>query len=173
MKARLTILFSLIAGALFAQNAQLESIIKDFERNKAMALSYAEAMPEADFSFKPTDDVRTFAEQFLHISQGLIGLSSNGTGADRLFGKENLEQNESYKSKSEVIRILTESYDYVIASVKEMDPATFDEVVQRGQFNVTRIGWVNKALEHATHHKGQAAVYLRLKGITPPQFQLF
>jgi uncharacterized damage-inducible protein DinB len=90
-----------------------------------------------------------------------------------LYGTQNLEKNESFKTKAEVKRIITESYDYVINSVKEMDPATLEEVIQRGQFNVTRIGWVNKALEHATHHKGQAAVYLRLNDIVPPQFQLF
>jgi uncharacterized damage-inducible protein DinB len=30
-----------------------------------------------------------------------------------------------------------------------------------------------KAFEHQTHHRGQATVYLRLKGVTPPQEMLF
>lgn len=30
-----------------------------------------------------------------------------------------------------------------------------------------------KALEHHAHHEGQAAVYLRLAGITPPSQRLF
>ena len=161
-----------ITSSSIAQSS-LDALIQDFERNKAMCISYVEAMPENQFDFKPTPDVRSFAEQFLHISQGLVGLASNGTGSERIFGTENLEQNDSYKTKQEVLRILSESFDHVISSVGAMDPATFDEIIQRGQFNVSRIGWVNKALEHSTHHKGQAAVYLRMNGIQPAQFQLF
>jgi uncharacterized damage-inducible protein DinB len=173
MKLITTVLLISLSTALFGQADIISGLITDFERNKSMSLAYIEAMPEDKFNYKPGDDVRTFAEQFLHISQGLIGLSSNGTGADRLYGTQNIEKTDSFKSKSEVQRIVTESYDYVIASIKEMDKSTLDEVVERGPFSVTRLGWVMKALEHATHHKGQAAVYLRLNDIVPPQFQLF
>ena len=173
MKLFITTLLISISTILQGQDNVLGDLITDLERNKAMSLAYIEAMPEDKFDYKPSDDVRTFAEQFLHISQGLIGLSSNGTGVDRLYGTQNIEKTDSFKSKTEVLRVVTESYDFVIMSVREMDKSTLDEVVQRGQFNVTRLGWVNKALEHATHHKGQAAVYLRLNGIVPPQFQLF
>jgi hypothetical protein len=30
-----------------------------------------------------------------------------------------------------------------------------------------------KAFEHQTHHRGQATVYLRLKGVAPPNEMLF
>jgi len=32
---------------------------------------------------------------------------------------------------------------------------------------------IDKAFEHQTHHRGQATVYIRLAGGTPPQEKLF
>jgi uncharacterized damage-inducible protein DinB len=66
-----------------------------------------------------------------------------------------------------------ESYDFVIEGIKSMDESRWDETVKRGAFEVTRLGWLMKAFEHQTHHRGQCTVYLRLKGITPPNEKLF
>lgn len=168
-----TLLFTCISSTVFAQSNLIDELITDMERNKAMSLSYIEAMPADKFGYQPNEDVRTFAQQFLHISQGMIGLSSNGTGVTPIFQGENLEATEAYHTKEEVARIVTESYDFAIKSIREMDSSTLDEVVVRGQFEVTRLGWISKTLEHNTHHKGQCAMYLRMNGITPPQYQLF
>ncbi len=157
----------------YSQVIDMSELIADMERNKVMSLAYVDAMPAEKFNYQPNEDVRTYAQQFLHISQGLIGLSANGTGAEPIFKGENLEATEAYQTKAEVKRIVSASYDFAIKSMKEMDMSELNEVVQRGQFNVTRLGWINKAMEHNTHHKGQCAVYLRMNGITPPQFQLF
>ena len=166
------------AGTLLAQvTVEADSIrsmlIQDWERAKAYTLEYIEAMPESGITAKPTPDIRSFAEQMLHISQGTIGLVSNGSGKDRIYDGENLEKNESYHSKQELVPIVTASYDYAISAIKEMDVSTFGEIVERGPFKVTRLGWLNKAFEHQTHHRGQCALYLRLQGVTPPRAKLF
>lgn len=151
----------------------IESLVEDYERARVMTLNYLEAMPEDQFGYKPTEGVRSFAEQMLHLAQGTIGLSSNGTGAERIYAGQNLEQDEALQSKAEVKRIVTESFDFAINGIKAMDSSTFSEIIERGPFKVTRLGWILKAHEHITHHKGQCAVYLRMQGITPPQYKLF
>jgi len=169
----LTLVLLSISSISLAQTGVIDELIADFERNKTMSLAYIEAMPADKFDYKPSEEVRSFAAQFLHISQGMIGLSSNGTGATPIYQGENLEATEAYHTKDEVTRIVTESYDFAIKSMKEMDRSKLFEVVVRGQFEVTRLGWISKTIEHNTHHKGQVAVYLRMNGITPPQYQLF
>ena len=175
MKVRmLSLLFILcLCPYTQAQNSSIEALVADYERAKTLTLAYLEAMPDDKYSFKPTPEIRTFSEQMLHLAQGTIGLSSNGTGADRIFPGENLEKTEAYQTKSEVIRLVTASFDFAIEGIKNIDPESFDEIVEAGQFKVTKLGWVNKAFEHLTHHRGQCVIYLRLNGITPPQFQLF
>lgn len=166
------ILLSVTASFCFAQTS-IETLVADYERAKAMSLEYVEAMPADKFGYKPADDVRTFAEQFLHAAQGTIGLVSNGTGGDRIYANTNLEKDPSLQSKEEVKRMVSESFDYAIESIKNMDASTFGEIVERGPFKITRLAWVQKAHEHISHHRGQAAIYLRMNGIAPPKYKLF
>lgn len=166
------ILLSVTVSFCFAQTST-ETLVADYERAKAMSLEYVDAMPADKFGYKPSDEVRTYAEQFLHASQGTIGLVSNGTGADRIYANANLEKDPKLQSKEEVKRMVTESFDFAIASIKNMDESTFGEIVERGPFKITRLAWIQKAHEHVSHHRGQAAVYLRMNGIAPPQYKLF
>ncbi len=173
MKKIITSTLLLLGFITFAQNATLDNLVADFERSKAMSLEYIDAMPEDQYNFKPTEGVRTFAEQMLHGAQGTIGLAANGTGEAPIYGDINIEKEEGFQTKSEVRRIVAESFDFAIAGIQNMDPAKLDEVVVRGPYNVTRLGWIQKANEHVGHHRGQCAIYLRLKGITPPTYKLF
>jgi uncharacterized damage-inducible protein DinB len=164
----------LISGLVsHGQDATIEALVADFERGKTMSLAYIDAMPEEAFGFKPAEGSRSYAEQFLHSTQGTIGLTANGTGATPIYAGQNLEKDPSLQTKAEVTRLVTESFDFAIEAIQNMDPNTFEEIVERGPFKVTRIGWVHKAKEHLNHHRGQAAVYLRLQGIVPPQYKLF
>lgn len=166
------VLLSFATSFSFAQTS-IETLVADYERAKAMSLEYVEAMPADKYGYKPAEEVRTFAEQFLHASQGTIGLVSNGTGADKIYANANLEKDPALQSKAEVKRMVTESFDFAIASIKAMDASTFGEIVERGPFKITRLAWIQKAHEHISHHRGQAAVYLRMNGIAPPQYKLF
>ena len=69
--------------------------------------------------------------------------------------------------------MITEAMDYAINGIKGMDTGTLDEVVVRGSFEVTRLGWLQKANEHVGHHRGQCAVLLRMAGVEPPAYKLF
>ncbi len=173
MKQMYFLILSLICIVGTAQNATVDHLVADFERGKALSLAYVDAMPEDQFNFKPTTEIMSFGEQMLHTAMGTFGLSSNGSGAENPYGGKNLMQDETLQSKAEVRRLLEESFDFAIAGIKSMDPANFEEIVERGPFKVTRLGWVQKAKEHINHHRGQTAIYLRLAGVTPPQYKLF
>ena len=170
----LCLIFICLSGFLVkAQNPTIDNLVADFERGKLLSLAYVDAMPEDQFNFKPTPETMSFAEQMLHTSMGTFGLSANASGSENPYAGKNLQKEESLQSKAEVRRLLEESFDFAIAGIKGMDPAHFEEIVERGPFKVSRLGWMHKAKEHIDHHRGQTAVYLRLAGITPPQYQLF
>ena len=169
-----TLLFTLLSGLGFLTIGQTaQEMSAEFERARKITISYLEAMPADKYSFKPTDDVRSFSEQMLHAAQGTFNLVSNGTGAERKYVDSNLEKNLSFQNKEDVIRLTNESFDYAIESLGRLNETNQSENIKRGPFVVTRYGWTLKALEHLTHHRGQCAVYLRLAGVTPPQYQLF
>lgn len=172
MKKLILLVFVLTGFGANAQSEIVELLKMDFQRGKNHLLAYIDAMPEEHFSFKPTPETRSFAEQMLHVAQGTAGLVSNGTGAEKPY-QENLEKNEAYKTKEEVKRLINEVFDFSIKSLDNLSADNYFEVVQKGPFKVSRIGWVMKAYEHMSHHKGQSAIYLRLNGIVPPEYQLF
>ena len=155
------------------EEAAKELMLEDWKRAKTYTLEYVDAMPAEAMTYRPAEGMRSFAEQMLHISQGNVGLASNGTGAERIYAEVNLEKTEAYHEKEALRKIVVECYDYVIKSIEEMDASILDEVIERGPFKISRQAWLNKAFEHQTHHRGQCAVYFRVKGMEPPKAKLF
>ena len=167
----------LISNSLFGQGMTDEVIrghmIADWERAKAYTKEYLDAMPEDGMSFRPTPEIRSFSEQMLHMSQGTIGLIVSGTGATPIFQGKSLEKMEELKSKSALTQVVMQTYDFAIESIRNLDASKLSNIVKRGKYEVTQYGWLVKAFEHQTHHRAQATIYLRLKGITPPNEKLF
>ena len=123
-----------------------------------MSLAHIEAMPEDQFNYRATDSAMTLAEHMLHTAQGMYGLVANSTGQTNPYAQKNPVKESELHRKAEVLRIITESYDFALEGIGGMDPASFDEVITCGPFNVTLIDWVYKAKEHNTHHTDQAAI---------------
>ncbi|HYC27751.1 MAG TPA: damage-inducible protein DinB, partial [Chitinophagaceae bacterium] len=95
-------------------------LIRDWERAKAYTKEYLDAMPEDGINYKPTPEIRSFAEQMLHLSQGNVGLSSSGTGKDRIYQGKNLEKMDEFKNKTALTKVVMECYDFVIDGIKAM-----------------------------------------------------
>jgi len=174
MKICLMAALCLIAGSQLV-NAQVKTAeqIKEWERSKAYTKEYLEAMPESSFSLKPTPEMRSFAEQNLHLADANYGLASSALGIKSPFELGAWEKTPD-KSKANVTRIVLASYDFVIGQIKKLTDAQLDESVKMiGSFDMTRRVALGKVLEHQAHHRGQTTVYLRLAGVTPPQEKLF
>lgn len=167
-----------MGNSILAQGLNNETVkanmLVDWERAKIYTKEYLDAMPEKGINFKPDPDLRTFAEQMLHMSQGTIGLVAIGTGAKPIYLEKVLEKTPEYKkNKSALTKIVLECYDYATESIRNMDASKMDSIVTRGNYSTNQFGWLNKAFEHQTHHRAQTTIYLRLKGIKPPNERLF
>lgn len=150
-------------------------MITEWTRAKAYTKEYLDAMPEDGLGFKPTPDIRSFAEQMLHFTAANFLFANLATGVANPYNGKNLEKMDEYKkSKAALSAIVMESYDFVISSIKKMDLSKGGEEIDLfGRFKATRAVTIEKAFEHQTHHRGQTTIYLRLKGVTPPAEKLF
>lgn len=173
---KILFLVSMISMSIFAHAQLADSLkaqlIKDWERAKLYTKEYLDAMPADKYSFKAQDSIRSFAQQMLHLAQGNVGLSANGTGKERIW-PGSLEERKSAQSPDSVRYFVMASYDYAIDGIKALDPSRFLETTGRGNFMFTRLAWLMKAFEHQTHHRGQTTIYIRLVGIKPPNEKLF
>ncbi len=175
MKLKNLTLIALLIVSMQIAKAQVKvtELAKEWERSKAYTKEYLDAMPESGYALKPTAEMRSFAEQMLHMSDANYGLGSLAIGlkAPSAFGE--LEKT-SEKNKANVIKIVMASYDFMIANIGKMAQVQLNESVKLfNQFEMSREIALSKVLEHQAHHRGQTTVYLRLAKITPPQEKLF
>ncbi|WP_339878804.1 DinB family protein [uncultured Algoriphagus sp.] len=156
-------------------NAQTatSSLVADWERAKAYTLEYLETMPADKYNLKPTPEMRTFAQQMLHLTDANYSFTSAATGAQSPIGMGESEKSAD-QSKASVVKQVTAGYDFVIANLKTMTPEKLNEnVTLFGRFEMTKGKALEKLFEHQTHHRGQTTVYIRLAGVTPPNEKLF
>jgi uncharacterized damage-inducible protein DinB len=170
----LALTLCLIIGSLVAKaQAKSADILKEWERSKTYTSEYLDAMPETGYALKPTPEMRSFAEQMLHLADANYGLSSAALVIKSPFTVGDLEKSTD-KSKANVIKLVMASYDYVIDNIKKLPEAQLDEPIKMlGSFDMNKRTGLAKAFEHQAHHRGQTTVYLRLAGVKPPQEKLF
>jgi uncharacterized damage-inducible protein DinB len=169
---------ALAAAALLACTTSLAAQSSDsgyttavrnsWNRVKRLVMASAEAMPEANYSFKPTPDVRTFGQLIGHLANEHYLLCSP------VKGEKNPQDGVDFEkktTKAELVKALADSNAYcdaVYGSLKDeaknlqpTSPGRRDTPFSALLMNVT----------HDSEHYGNIVTYLRIKGIVPPSSQ--
>ncbi len=134
--------------------------------SKAYALTIAELMPEEEYDFKASPEEMTFREQLLHIADNINWLSSTYLLLDEAQKRET----KAKLSKAEILEIVGSAYDHGLKGHMEIHDRQLDEKVKFFSGPMTRRQILILMHDHQTHHLGQIIVYLRVKGIKPPDY---
>ena|SRR5688572_29370762 len=68
-------------GTSFAQAQRtIDEVVKEWERAKAYTKEYLDAMPESGYALKPTAEMRSVAEQMLHLTDDNYGFAAAAVG---------------------------------------------------------------------------------------------
>jgi len=155
------------AGAAFAQDSHtlVDAMVKHYQASKELSLAVADAMPAENYSFKATDAQMSFGEQMNHIASANANYCAGGLETKSPFGK--LED----ASKDAAVKNLNTAFDFCMDGLKKLNDAGLTKVVGSGARQGTVFERFWGGFTHTAHHRGQAEVYLRLKGITPPQYK--
>ena len=125
----------------------------------------AQAMPEANYGFKPTPEVRSFGELIGHLANEHYMLCSP------LKGEKNPQEKvdfEKTSAKADLIKAINDSIAYcdaAYAAAKD-DPKTIAPFSAEQRDTPFRVMVLN--VIHDSEHYGNIVTYLRLKGIVPP-----
>jgi len=174
----LTVLtLSLVSNSLFAQFTQSQQVA-EWQRAKQYTKAYLDAMPEDGYAFKPTQEIRSFAQQMLHIADANYIFATVASDKPNPIGQtlatHDVNEKTVSPTKEAVTKTVMASYDWVITTLQNMTADQLQETTKFGKHdNITRSALYGKAFEHQTHQRGQTTIYLRLKGVTPPAEQLF
>jgi uncharacterized damage-inducible protein DinB len=149
---------------LRAQDACKAAIVKQLKTSRDFTLKVAETMPDADYAFKLTPPQMSFAEQLVHLSQGLTYFLSPFKGE-----KPNPPKPASM-NKTDVVAFVRSSFDHAIEMVDTITPEQLSKEYKGGGSSSTGVGLLIAMLEHTAHHRASAEMYMRAKGITPPAY---
>ena len=139
---------------------------------KAYTKRYLHAMPPDGYNFKPIAELRSFAQQMLHLADANYYFISIASGKPSPIGAVSLEQTVE-PTKEATVKAVLDSYDYFINALNEITGEQLSETVKFGDLEVPKAAAFSKAYEHQAHHRGQTVIYLRLKGIIPPDGVIF
>ena len=135
-----------------------------YDHLKDKVTRIAEKMPEATYTFRPTPEVRTFAQIVGHVADVQTRSCSSVNGDPKSL-------NVSAKiTKAELVAALKESFSLCDQAFDSLTDTTTLDVIMwpQGQHH-SRVGALIMAIvSHSNEEYGYMAVYLRLKGIVPP-----
>src|SRR5215467_5276275 len=78
----------LASGYRIAPADPIATLVADWTRAKDYTKEYLEAMPEEGVNFKPTPEIRSFAEQMLHLATGNFGFAATAAGIDNPYNPQ-------------------------------------------------------------------------------------
>lgn len=177
---RCHVLFAVLAlaAASTGQTAKVSSVldmaefIHDWQISKEFTIEVANAMPAALYSFKPNPDEMTFGEQMAHIAVANAFRFNQLTGLQTPFSIDLSKPSPS--DKQAVLKMLDQSFDYVIAALptitSEQLKRTWHIQSWKGRNDPDGGAMILNMFVHTAHHRAQCEVYMRAKGIKPPDY---
>jgi uncharacterized damage-inducible protein DinB len=125
----------------------------------------AQVMPDANYAFKPTPEVRSFGELLGHLTNEHYIFCSQMKGEANPHEKVDFEKKTT---KAEFVKDINDSIAYcdaAYAAVKD-DPKTLAPLAPNRRDTLFSSMLLN--VTHDSEHYGNIVTYLRLKGIVPP-----
>jgi uncharacterized damage-inducible protein DinB len=165
-----------LAGPALAQTTVKDALAKHWKTSGEFTVAVADAMPAESYNFRPNPVEMSFGELMAHIAGVNENACSNASGLPKpeLPAKIVEWTKDTVKvevSKDVAIPFLQESFAFCDKAIAAMTPERFDTVVGPAARNMTGFEWLWGYFTHTAHHRGQAEVYLRLKGIKPPDYR--
>ncbi len=163
----------LCAGALSAQAVSvlnMDEFVDDWKQSKQFTIDVANAMPVDFYAFKPNPEEMSFGEQMAHIAASNVFRFNQITGVKPPFEWSPKPATD----KESVLRMLAQSFDYVIAVLPKITPQQLERTWHipswKGRTDPNGRAMVMNMFVHTAHHRAACEVYLRAKNIKPPAY---
>lgn len=146
-------------------NPYTTAIRRQFGRIAGVVIRAIEKMPDEHLNFRPTPEVRTFAEIGGHIADGNFLLCR--TAHENKF--EIMREHEHRPgTKADLLAALKRSVEYCEAAFDATTDANGTAQVKIGENSYPKLMVLDWAVSHSWEHYGNLVTYMRIKGIVPP-----
>jgi uncharacterized damage-inducible protein DinB len=138
---------------------------KHFDALGKLSAAVAEAMPQDQYGFRPHPESMNFGELISHIAttnyQFCAGLKDSDPPALPSPGE-----------KDAVVKFLSDSFEYCSAVIPNLSDQQLDKTHNSPDGRLVGREVLLVMYIHVAHHRGQAEIYLRDKGIKPPSYMI-
>ena len=136
-----------------------------FEALRKLSIAAAEAMPAKEYGFRPHPESMDFGALISHIAttnyQFCAGLKDSNPPAL-----------PSPTEKEAVVKFLTDSFAYCGAVITSLTEEQLSKAHDSPDGHLPGREILLAMYVHVAHHRGQAEIYLRDKGIRPPSYRV-
>jgi hypothetical protein len=162
-----------LAIPAFAQSSIKDALVKHWKVTGDFTIAVAKLMPADQYGFRPVPVELSFGQIMIQIGSANITACSTASGMAKPEVPPKLAA--AYKDekidvdKDTALKFLADTFDFCNQAVASMTPEKLDAMVG-GTRKMTGFEWLWAYFTHTAHHRGQAEVYLRVKGIQPPAY---
>jgi uncharacterized damage-inducible protein DinB len=174
MRRNLTVLCAmaalLVVAPLMAQtvaNPITTATKAGFDRVRGYITKAAEQVPEADYVFRPTPEVRSFGQLVAHVADANFALC--GAVAGEKPAGESVEKTKT--TKADLQKALADSFAYCEKVYAGVTDATGVQTVAFFGGQQPKLAVLSIVSNHNFEHYGNIVTYMRLKGLVPPSSQ--
>jgi uncharacterized damage-inducible protein DinB len=165
-----------MAFPVFAQTSVKDALAQHAKTSGEFTIAIASSMPSESYNFRPDPEEMSFGQLMRHIAAVNLDSCANATGMTRPALSAKMAELAKDKGNVDVeketaIQFLNVSFDFCNKSVASMSPERMDTVAGPPASHLTGFEWLESYLTHTAHHRGQAHIYLRAKGIKPPDYK--
>jgi len=169
MRKGALLLAAVVAGSpsfAAAQGAPVATAFRDFAgQMKTNLIAAAEEMPAADYGFKPTPAQMSYGTVLMHLAQGNDFLCG-AIGGTKAPTRTKVAEADG---KDALVARLKETFAFCDATLAGVDDSKLtEEIPTFGGRKMTRAAIMTLTTGDWADHYSQMAIYLRLKGQTPP-----
>jgi uncharacterized damage-inducible protein DinB len=161
-----------------ANAAFMADFVADLERVGGRLVDLAGATPADKFSWRPTDEVRTVSEVYMHVVftntflPMMLG-AAPPEGLEMAEGTDPMALMKQWEAEitdqDQVITKLQESFEYAAKAVPTI--TDLETTIETFGFPGTKRAYLLILLTHAHEHLGQSIAYARSVGVVPPWSQ--
>jgi hypothetical protein len=131
----------------------------------------ADVMPEAKYSFKPVDTVRSYGAILAHLAGAAYEFCAAAKGEKAPFTESGVEK--SATTKAAIVKALDGAIAYCDEVYKTLDDAKAAQI-GAGAFGGPQVPRAQNLIGNTGHfqeHYGNLVTYLRINGLVPPSSQ--
>jgi uncharacterized damage-inducible protein DinB len=131
---------------------------------KGNLIKAAEKMPEENYGFKPTPEVRSFGQIVGHVADAQYMFCSTALGEKN--PAPGIEKSKT--TKADLVQALNDAFAYCDKAYNGMTDAHAAEMVKMFGQERAKLTVLAFNAAHDFEHYGNLVTYMRMKGLVPP-----